>query len=228
MVNIWSRIVRSFYPARCLLCAAPGPDCGLCAGCLTDLPWLRHACSRCALPLDSETALCGGCLRRPPPFTASLALFRYAWPADRLLTAFKYGQRFAAGRTLGELLARRAAAAGQRPQALLPVPLHPARLRQRGFNQARELARHIAGRLEIPVADGLCARVRATPQQASLDARTRRRNLRGAFRVLAPPPRHLVLIDDVMTTGSTARELTLCLQRAGAERVDVWCVARAV
>ena len=113
------------------------------------------------------------------------------------------------------------------PARLVPVPLHRNRLRRRGYNQAVELARPLGRALGLPVAPRLCRRQRPTPAQAELTGSDRRRNVRGAFAVAAPVPRHVAIVDDVVTTGSTVGELARVLRRAGAERVEVWAVARA-
>jgi ComF family protein len=132
------------------------------------------------------------------------------------------------GRLLGTLLTRALQQAGAPyPELLLPVPLHPARLRERGFNQAVEIARPLAQALGLPLDLNSCQRRRATAPQAGLEAIERRRNIRGAFALTRPlPARHLALIDDVVTTGSTVAELTRLLKRAGAERVEVWALAK--
>jgi ComF family protein len=215
-------------PTRCLLCAEPGADgLDLCAGCLRALPGNPVACVRCALPLPTP-GTCGDCLRQLPPLQATHAAFVYAAPLDRLLPRFKFHGDLAAGRLLAQLMAR-ACAAGERPQALVPVPLHRGRLRQRGYDQALELARPLARTLQLPLRAGLLRRTRATAAQSELDARTRRRNLRGAFRVDAgdPLPAHVALVDDVMTTGATLHAAAIALRSAGVQRVDAWVCARA-
>jgi ComF family protein len=147
-----------------------------------------------------------------------------------LTTRLKFGRSLAAGRVLGELwIDALRDAPPVLPHALVPVPLHADRLRERGYNQALELARPLAAALQIPLRDDLLARVRATSAQSNLDAAERRKNLRGAFRAAdtAAPPAHVAVVDDVMTTGATLRECARTLLRAGAERVDVWALARA-
>lgn len=171
--------------------------------------------------------LCGACLRRPPPLAAVHAAFVYAFPLDRLLPRFKFHHDLAAGRLLAQGMAD-AFRALPRPDALIPIPLHRARLRSRGYDQALELAKPLACALGIPLHDHVLLRRRHTSPQSELDARGRRRNLRGAFAVSANamPPAHVTLIDDVMTTGATLHAAALALRRAGVVRVDAWICAR--
>lgn len=233
------RLLLRLLPPRCALCMAALADGAgpLCPGCRADLADNAPCCARCAEPLAHEAPLCGRCLKRPPPFDAAFAGFRYAWPLDGLVTRFKFGGDLAAGRALATLLAGRVrAGALPRPALLVPVPLHDARLRRRGHDQALELARDLGRELRLPVAAGLLRRIRATAAQTDLDATARRRNVRGAFeldaRALArlgagERPGHLALVDDVMTTGATLSECARLLRRAGFGRIDVWVVARA-
>lgn len=232
MVDGWrGRFGRALLPPHCLLCGAAGAEGrDLCADCAGDLPRNTVCCPRCALPLDTAAPLCGECLRREPPFATAWAPFRYAHPLDLLETRLKFGRDLAAGRVLTSLLVERAR---QRlpalPQAMIVVPLHDRRLRERGYNQALELVRPLARTLGLPLLRDALVRTRDTRAQTGLDAVQRRRNLRGAFVVrdgtVLPP--HVAVFDDVMTTGSTLRECARVLQRAGVTRVDVWALARA-
>jgi ComF family protein len=172
---------------------------------------------------------CGVCQRRPPVFDETTALFHYHPPVDHLLKCLKFARELAVAPLLAGMLAERL---GQREQALpgqlVPVPLHHSRLRERGFNQATELARTLGRRLHIPVAHHLCRRLRPTEPQSRLPPAARRLNLRNAFTVQGTPEhKHLAIIDDVMTTGHTANELASALKQAGAERLEVWVIARA-
>jgi ComF family protein len=225
-------LLAALLPPRCLLCAGEGmPGRDLCAGCLADLPRNTSCCGRCALPLSNPAERCGICLKREPPFTMAWAPFRYAHPLDLLEARFKFHRDLAAGRLLAELMAE---AAQQQlgaplPGRLLCVPLHHQRLRERGYNQALELAKPLARALQIPLDADALIRVRNTSAQTGLDASARRRNLRAAFapRDGADLPAHVAIVDDVMTTGTTLRECARVLLRIGVERVDVWALARA-
>lgn len=217
----------ALLPPVCLLCNAPGAaGRDLCAGCAADLPDPAPACPVCgdAVPVS---LICGECRRRPPPFVSTTAALRYAEPADRLVIDLKFRGRLPAARLLGALL-HDVVADIELPEVLLPVPLHPARLRERGFNQALELTRPLARRLDRPLLIDAVRRIRATPPQTGIDRRARRRNIRNAFALTRSLPwRHVAIVDDVMTTGSTVAELARLLRRNGVDRVQVWVAARA-
>jgi ComF family protein len=220
------------FPSRCRLCGmAPAADPGLCQACLDDLPWLQTGCRQCALPLPAgvSTRLCGACLKRPPVFDAATALLHYLPPADYLIQRLKFSGELAVAPLLACLLAEKIAArATPLPGLIIPVPLHRMRLRERGFNQAMELARHLGRRLSVPVDHRLCRRNRHTQPQSLTPLRQRRRNLRGAFNLSGElPAAHVAIVDDVMTTGHTADELARVLRRAGAGYVEVWVIARS-
>lgn len=229
-VDQWLNIIQQvLYPHRCLLCDAPGvAGRDLCAACGLDLPHNPVACSLCALPLTAnEHGLCGACLKHPPPLDGSLIPFRYAAPLDHLLLGLKFSQQLANARLLGGLMAD---TIGERvitlPDGIIPVPLHAARLRERGYNQALELARPIAQRLAVPLCEGLVVRQKHTAAQSTLEKGARRRNIKGAFEVRGELPAHIAIIDDVVTTGSTVNELARALRRGGAKQVVVWACAR--
>ena len=222
---------RLLWPTRCLVCGETGGeawDRG--PACAAALPWQRRACRSCALPLpeaESDAAVCGSCLASPPPLDAVHAACLYAPPLDRLLPRFKFHEDLAAGRLLAQLMTD-AFAPLARPDALVPIPLHVARLRRRGYDQALELAKPLARALRIPLRGDLLRRVRATAAQSERAAAARQRNGRGAFAVMpgAVIPRHVALVDDVMTTGATLHAAARALRRAGVERVDACLRAR--
>jgi ComF family protein len=181
----------------------------------------------CALPSPAG-ATCGACLRRPPPFALTRIAWRYAFPVDRLMHAFKYGGRLALAEPLAEGLAQAVARASSEVDAIVPLPLAPTRQRERGFNQAREIARRIAPRVDVPLLDAL-ARVRDGAPQASLKWRERARHVRGAFALRADVRgRRVALVDDVMTTGATLTSAARELRKGGAAHVELWVVARTL
>ncbi len=223
----------------CVLCEGLAVGRDLCAACQSDLPWLGPSCARCARPLKAyaSASWCGRCLKRPTVQAATRVALRYAFPVDQLLQRLKFGGSLPPGRVLGELLAldlsRRKGAAPtiQTPDIgvdlLVPVPLHPKRLRERGFNQAVEIARPVARALDLPLLLHACRRTRDTPAQSGLDARERRRNPVGAFTAGdGVRGKRVAIIDDVYTSGSTIAAVTHALLHAGATRVEAWCVAR--
>lgn len=227
-VDGWLRkAVRTVFPPRCLLCGETGANGrDLCLACTAALPWNASACLRCALPLPAP-ATCGACLQKPPPMDETHAVFVYGFPLDRLVPRLKFHNDLAAGRLLSELMAE-ALGALPRPAALVPVPLHDTRLARRGYDQALELAAPLSRRLRIPLLADVLLRTRATAPQSELDAVARQRNLRRAFTVRADAalPDHVVLVDDVMTTGATLEAAARALRRAGVPRVEAWVCAR--
>ena len=229
MVHRW--IAGILYPPACVLCGEPGTrNLDLCTACFGELPWNRRPCPRCAAPLppDVDTPLCGDCIKSLPSWDAARSPLAYAYPVDKLVQRFKFEGDLAVGRLLGSLLADYLAAGSERPDCIVPVPLHDSRLKERGFNQAIELARPISKRLRSPVRLDLCERIRATEVQSKLDAAERKKNLRDAFAVTGSVDSlHIALLDDVITTGTTVQVLTQALKDAGAKRVTVWSVCRA-
>ena len=179
------------------------------------------------LPVQAAQA-CGRCLQLPPPLAETRAACLYEFPVDRLLPRFKFHHDLAAGRLLAQLMGD-AFDGLPRPQALVPVPLHRARLRQRGYDQALELARPLSRHWQLPLLANGLRRCRHTAPQSRLDAAQRRRNLRDAFNTRPGMawPAHVALVDDVMTTGATLHAAAKALRRAGVARVDAWVCARA-
>ena len=203
-------LARALWPTSCILCGgAGGEDMDLCRDCAADLPRSQSASSL-------------------PPFRSSFVPFRYAYPLDHLVQGLKFRNELACGRVLGQLFANCLHARGAPlPEVIVPVPLALRRYRQRGYNQAIELALSIRRVTGIAVRSDVAIRQRETAQQAGLDRKARRRNVAGAFAAVAPlHVRHSAILDDVVTTGSTVRELADVLQHAGAEQIEVWAIAR--
>jgi ComF family protein len=216
-------------PPRCLHCGGVGESLDLCAECRAALPHNACACPLCALPIPQPAPACGRCIKRPPPVAATLATLLYADPIDRLLPRLKFSRDLASARLLSALVLEdsRLQDLVTGCDALVPLPLHRKRLGERGFNQALELARPLARAFDVPLRPHWLARIRATAPQIGLDAKARRRNLRGAFEAhAAMSGKRVLLIDDVITTGSTMLEAARACRRAGATEVRVLAVAR--
>ena len=222
-------------PRQCEICRR-WDTAALCADCIDRHAVARPRCACCGLTLGLPTPRCGNCLRDTPPFTRTVCAVDYGFPWDGLIAAFKFHQR----PELAGPLAERLTSAVQhglrggglsRPDLVLPVPLSPRRLAERGYDQAWELARRIAHALDLPAEPRLLQRPVDTAQQSGLGRAARLRNLHTAF--MAEPARRallqgrrVALVDDVMTTGATVRAASAVLLRAGASAVDLWVLAR--
>lgn len=215
-------------PGSCVLCAAASHrSMDLCEGCERDLPWIGTACQRCGIPL-AENTCCIACTSKPGPVARTLAPLVYRTPVDRLINRFKHGGNLLAGRVLAEAVAHSVLPGlPASPDILVPVPLHPHRQRTRGFNQAEVIARIFARYLDAQVDTRCCIRNTDSVPQQSLTRAERERNLKGAFRTTREcVGTNIAIVDDVVTTGTTTRELARSLQRAGAARIDVLAIAR--
>ena len=219
-------------PACCVFCgtARRHYESAICPGCEGDLPWIREQCPGCARPLAAAPGAgirCAECQVRPPPFAAAVAPLAFEFPVDAAVRQLKFHRKLQYAEPLGELLCRAAARLPADIDALLPVPLHWLRHGVRGFNQAAELCRPLQRATGLPVIRNV-RRLRRTPYQSGLGARERRRNLAGAFavrgRIVA---NHVVLVDDVMTTGETCAQLAHELLARGVPKVSVLALARA-
>lgn len=232
--NDWlSNIQDWLLPRLCPACGNPtGAGRTLCRGCEASLPVLTACCPRCATPYEHPQVAgeCGSCQRHPPAYARSVALFHYAPPVDHFIRALKFHHDLGLAQMLGQRLATCLAAQPDRPDLIMPIPLHPTRLRARGYNQALEIARPLAAALNRPLDFRALRRVRATSAQSDLPIAERIRNVRGAFAVRGGTRlegNKVALVDDVMTSGSTAQAAAHALRAAGAEEVWVWVVARA-
>ncbi len=251
--RLLKRLSYFWLPGLCLLCKMDsGRNLDLCAVCERDLPLLGHHCKICAAPLPtisttpdtpatsttpttSTTARCGECLQRPPAFSETLTPYLYQAPLNRLVWRFKFNGDLAVGRVLANLLAQHLGELGnEMPDLIVPVPLHWRRKLARGFNQSGELAIIVGKLLDIPVRNDLLTRVTHTSPQRGLDRDQRRRNVKHAF---APKTiraqrqikdRSIAIVDDVVTTASTADAVARSLMHNGAAQVQVWAVARTL
>ena len=242
MVNrLLDRLSFLLFPGCCLICQGYSQRAlDLCRPCQAELPWLLIACPCCAYPVEQTGQLCGQCLIKSPSFSRCITLCHYQSPVDGLISQFKYHQRYSYGRVMATLLGQRIDQAYQQPchhypldqhalpDLIAPVPMHWRRKLSRGFNHCEQLAEQLSQQLQRPVFNGL-TRIRNSLPQQGLNAEQRRGNLRGAFVVRQPhciQGLSIALVDDVITTGSTAEALSQLLLNAGAREVHVWSLAR--
>ena len=211
------------FGGSCFLCRGAARGI-LCPACDADLPRLAGTlCPRCALP-SPGSAVCGRCLADAPHYDATVAALAYRFPADTLVHSLKFRGQLALAPLMGDLLVEKIM---ERIDLVVPVPLSRERLRERGYNQAAEIARHVAKACRVRLELTIIARERNTQAQADLPWSERARNVRGAFRCeRSLDGAAIAVVDDVMTTGATLDELAATLKRAGAARVVNWVVAR--
>lgn len=223
-----------YIPQQCLLCLSPTSNKHLlCSGCEKDLVKNHNHCVICAVPFavphsDKMELVCGKCQKNPPHYTTSIIPHLYTSPLKQLISHLKFHGNL----TYAPLLAQNFINALKRrkttlPECIIPVPLHTHRLRERGFNQALELANLVATQLNIAVDYSLCQRNKSTPFQSGLSAAQRKKNLKNAFTVTKQHSyKHVAIFDDVVTTGTTINELAKQLKQSGVKTIEIWAIAR--
>lgn len=214
----------------CILCGDTGyQDLCLCQSCLEELPFIEESCTGCGIPLDSNAKTCGACIKTPPPNTTCISLLHYQAPVDYLIKHMKYHNQLSIAELMGKLLVEKIKQSSQPiPEQIIPVPLHFSRLQQRGYNQAIEIARSISRAFNIPINLTDCSRKRNTTPQYDLPSNLRADNMREAFEIINEiPAKHIAIVDDIMTTGSTVWEFSQAIIDSGVERVDIWTCSRA-
>ncbi|MDO6512963.1 ComF family protein [Neptuniibacter sp. 2_MG-2023] len=212
----------------CILCLKPcNSRSGICRSCKKDLPWLNAQCSICALPLTNapENAICGQCLKKKPSFTQVNALFLYQFPIDHFIGKIKYTSKTQYIGHLAQLLLEHCSLPSS-VEALIPIPMHKVSLYKRGFNQAELLAFELGKKLKIKVDTHLLKKKKSTRRQMELKRSERLKNQRNVFQAKDNHYKHVMLIDDVMTTGATLEAAAQTLIKAGTERIDVLVIAR--
>ncbi len=246
-MELAQRLLSSIFPSRCILCqqtvleCAINPHVEICSGCYQVLPHNDHCCAHCALPLPEDIGLdtvskndvlCGRCIKQAPHFDYSYSLFRYQDEVIRLIHRLKFGEKVSYARSIGELLLTtvvdKLLPEQGRPECIIPVPLHKSRLQKRGYNQSTEISRVLANKAGLAIEHDVVLRQRSTLTQTGLKAKQRQKNIKGAFKVTAKlNVKHALIIDDVITTGSTVNELAKVLKQSGIERIGVLSIARA-
>lgn len=217
-------------PGQCALCAGWG-SARVCAACLVQAAPPRPRCRRCAIGVPEGIETCGDCVRAPPPFERTIAALDYAAPWPALIARFKFHDALDLATVFAQRLVASCRAAQAHATLIVPVPLDAQRLRERGYNQAWELARRVGETLGIATDPSLLLRIRATPHQLALPLERRAANVQGAFAVeprrrAEVAGRVVAVVDDVMTTGATVAEITRVLLAAQASSVQVWTLAR--
>lgn len=223
------KLANWLLPTFCALCRVRTEGSALCTVCLEELPWKKGGCVCCGRDLVSAEH-CGQCIQTPPPYHHTICIFHYQTPIDHFVLSLKFAEKLIYAKLLGDLMAveiKQRYAEKNKPEWIIPVPLHPTRLKERGYNQAVEIARSVSRALQIPIQKHCCTRVLPTLPQASTTADERRKNMKQAFAVDPTfSAKHVAIVDDVLTTGSTVTELAMVLKKAGVGRIDVWCCAR--
>ena len=227
-LNIGAKFGQLAPAQPCVLCGSMSHDGLWCAACDRALPYLDAAhCPVCALPAPSGE-VCGQCLKRPPLFDCTTAVFGYSFPLDKLIQAMKYGEQLALAYAFAEQLVRRIDK-DRLPDCIIPMPLHPSKLRERGFNQSQLLAARLADELQLELLPLACRRVRDTPPQSALPWKERDKNMRDAFRCDADlTGKRIALVDDVLTTGASLNALAEAVRERGATGISAWVAARTL
>jgi ComF family protein len=222
----FKKLISTFSTkSACYFCLSP-TDAVCCKQCELDFMKESPRCPICAKPHHAE-AVCGKCIISPPLFSSTTVLFNYAYPAKKMVLDFKFNKRVELSTFFAELLLDRIKSKDKLPEALIPVPLHKKRQAQRGYNQSLELAKHLANKLDIPINASLCKRIVNTDPQSELPMKSRRKNVKNAFALNNDRmPKHIAIVDDVITTGSTINEISRLFKSAGCERIDIWAIAR--
>lgn len=229
---ILKKLLNFFLPNLCLLCKTVTTKLLICEHCFQNLPWINpEVCLICANPLSGNNLhhQCGQCQQQPPAYDNTFAAFYYCFPIDRLILGLKFSNKLVYAKLLAHLFCLKYQNSINKPDFIIPIPLHPTRMKQRGFNQSHEIAKIIAKKLQIPVIANACERILDTQPQLALPAKLRTKNVRKAFQVKQPiPAQTIAIVDDVVTTGSTVQELAKLLKKQGVKRVDIWCCAKTL
>ena len=227
-------LLQQLLPRACLLCRTPTDEPHhLCQPCASELPTLSHSCQKCAQFLHASASgqlICGQCLANPPPYDKVFALFPYQAPLPRLVAGLKFEEQFSHAQFFSRMMIQAVRqqwyASSALPDVILPMPLHNSRLKERGFNQALEIARPLAKSLKTTLNHNV-TRKKPTLPQSTLTASQRKHNVTNAFTTTANfHGQHIAIVDDVVTTGHTVTALARLLRRQGAQRIDIWCCAR--
>ena len=227
-MNIRSEIERILPAQPCVLCGGMSRDGLWCNACDAAMPYLDAPhCPVCALPTPAGE-VCGHCLAQPPAFSRTTAVFGYGFPLDKLIQGMKYGEQLALAHAFAKKLLQRIDKSNL-PDYVIAMPLHPAKLRERGFNQSLLLAATVTRELKLELLPHICRRVRDTPPQSALPWKERKKNVSGAFCCdMDLTGKRVALVDDVLTTGASMNALAEAVQKRGTVEIDAWVIARTL
>ncbi len=220
---------KALLPTLChwCQCTLTSEEHFLCRSCHEHLPYSQHGCQRCATPLPEHQNLCGQCLKSPPAIDALVTRFDYQYPINHWLTQFKFNKAIALANWLGDELTKAVCLQQNSVDAVIAIPLHDSRIRQRGYNQSRLIALRVAHNLSLPLIADAIIRHKPTDAQSGLSLKERQKNIKQAFSVVKELPAHIALIDDVFTTGSTLNEVAFLAKQNHCLNVYGWTVAHA-
>lgn len=214
------------FTGACFFCQTKANDVW-CNSCEQDFIRETTRCPVCARK-NTQNHICGNCLKQPPFFVSTEILFNYEYPTNQLIKAFKFNNRPELARCFANRLAKKLVRNNTLfPDTVIAVPLHRKRQRERGYNQSLEIARLLSKQLGLKTNGSLCSRIKNTDPQSTLPMKIRRKNVKGAFCLNESQiPKHIAIVDDVITTGSTINELARLFKKAGCQRIDIWAIAR--
>ncbi|MCB1984861.1 MAG: ComF family protein [Burkholderiales bacterium] len=222
--------MKNLFYKNCILCNALSNQY-FCTACHKSIPRLSaNQCITCSKIITiNQNNKCGACLSTPPAYAATIAALSYSFPVDALIHALKYGMQLAIAPVLAQLFIDKlnSLELSEFPDLVIPMPLHPKRLQERGFNQALEIGHHLTRQLNIVLSSNSCRRIKNTPPQTDLPWKMREKNIQKAFSCnIDLSEKHVAVLDDVMTTGATLNELAKQLRKQGAKKITNWVIAR--
>lgn len=230
LYNSLTQLENWLFPAKCDSCNTTlnNNTINYCSDCIETLPYMPHSCLRCGQPFNGFDNYCGGCLASPPTFDHCFCPFLYEEPISTQIQNLKYYEHPKGASQIANLFIKELNSNNiELPEAILAVPMHARKLRRRGFNHSYELAKRIAKSLDIPLLDNCISKQRDTPRQTTQSLKQRKQNLRGSYALTKKCwQKHVAIIDDVVTTGSTAEEMSKILKKNGVDYIQVWGIAR--
>ncbi len=230
--SLIKRIIKAiFYPPCCFICEQPIDHSLICQDCYQSLPFNHPCCDICATPFSENQQTCGECINEPKIWEKAWIPFIYKPPIDYFIKQMKFNANFTYLELLSVLFYLTYHQSKNKPEVIIPVPLHSSRLSQRGYNQSLELAKIISHLLDIPIDNHFIMRIKATTAQSNLKQKVRLINLKNSFKINPKHQKkyqHVIILDDVVTTGTTMTEIIKVIKKQGVQRCDIWAIAKVV